>query len=82
MNGVRLLAALVATLALATAARAAPEVAFPSLDAPAGQPVMLKAYWHPVSTLKGPAKLKFVVLPLAAVDVPETPEPAPRPAMA
>ncbi len=55
MKGVRLLVALVATLAMAPAARAAPEVAFPSLDAPGGQPVVLKAYWHPVSTLKGPA---------------------------
>jgi dienelactone hydrolase len=55
MSHLRKLCALAAAMALATAARAESEVSFPSLDAPRGQAVVLKAYWHPVAAPKGPA---------------------------
>lgn len=42
-------------MSLATAVHAQSEVAFPSLHAPGGQAVVLKAYWHSVALPKGPA---------------------------
>lgn len=54
MSGLRRLCAITFALAFATAARAESEVSFPSLDAPGGQAVMLKAYWYPVGVPKGP----------------------------
>jgi dienelactone hydrolase len=42
-------------LMLASVARADQQVSFPSLDAPRGQPVALKAFWHPAGGAQGPA---------------------------
>jgi dienelactone hydrolase len=50
-----LVASLAGALALASVARAESVVSFPSLDAPKGRAVVLKAYWHPVAAQKAPA---------------------------
>ncbi|MBL0727128.1 dienelactone hydrolase family protein [Piscinibacter sp. HJYY11] len=55
MSRLRRLGGFVAALVCAAAARAESEVSFPSLDAPRGQAVVLKAYWHPVAAPKAPA---------------------------
>lgn len=55
MRCLSLVCAWAAWLALAPSARAETVVSFPSLDAPAGQTVMLKAYWHPVAAPKAGA---------------------------
>lgn len=57
MNARHLFCAWALALAGAAAAQEEAEVSFPSLDAPGGRPVALKAYWHPVvaAAAKAPA---------------------------